>query len=96
MIVEQITFRVRRGAQHEFERHVAEWTALMRRSRGFVTQILMRNANEPTEYRAEVRWVSREYRDRFSAHDDSEARALAERGAAALEGAPTHGLFEVV
>ena len=77
MVVDLVTFRVKNGRQTEFERHCEEWARLMRRSRGFVNQVLMRNLEDPTEYRAEVRWVSREYRDRFAARRPPSVRANA-------------------
>ena len=96
MIVDLVTFRVKRGKQQEFEKHNEEWLRLMRRTRGFIGQVLMRNADDPSEYHAEVRWVSREYRDRFSAHEFAEGRSLAQQGAALLEGPPAHRLLEQV
>lgn len=96
MIVELVTFRIKRGKEQAFERHREEWLRLLRRSRGFIAQILMRNAEDPAEYRAEVRWVNRSYRDQFNAHDDAEARSLLTESAAILDGAPAHALFEYV
>lgn len=96
MVVELVTFRIKRGKEQAFERHRDEWLRLLRRSKGFVTQILMRNADDPSEYRAEVRWVNKEYRDRFNAHKDGEARTLATESAAILEGPPAHALFEYI
>ena len=54
----------------------------------------MRNADDPAEYRAEIRWVNKEYRDRFNAPQNAEARSLVTESAAILEGPPTHALFE--
>ena len=66
MIVDLVTFRVKSGKEQEFEAQQQEWAALMRRARGFINQVLMRNLENPSEYQAEVRWVNRDYRDRFS------------------------------
>lgn len=96
MVVDLVTFRVKRGKQQEFERHNEDWVRLMRRARGFITQVLMRSADDPAEYHAEVRWVNRDYRDRFAAHDDKESKALFQRSAAILETAPAHRLLEYV
>lgn len=96
MVVDLVTYRVKRGKEREFERHHEDWARLMRRSRGFVARVLMRNAEDPAEYRAEVRWVSKEYRDRFNALDDGDAKALLKASAGILEGPPTHSLLEPV
>jgi heme-degrading monooxygenase HmoA len=96
MVVDLVTFRVQRGKQQEFEIHNEDWVGLMRKARGFIAQVLMRSADDPTEYHAEIRWVNRDYRDRFAAHDDGESKALAQRAAALLEGPPTHRLVEYV
>ncbi len=96
MVVELITFRVRQGKHQEFERHSEDWVRLMRRSRGFVNHLLLRNTDDPTEYRAEVRWVSKEYRDRFNTNRDGESESLLKQSEAILEGPPTHCLLELV
>jgi len=96
MIVELVAFRIKRGKQQEFEQHCEEWLRLLRRSRGFIGQILMRNAEDPTDYRAEVRWVNKDYRDRFNGPEDAEARSFLTRAAGILEGPPTHSLLEYV
>lgn len=96
MIVDLVTFRVKSGKDQEFEAHQQEWLALMRRSRGFINQVIMRSLENPSEYYAEVRWVNRDYRDRFSAHEDKESRALVQKGSAILDGPPGHRLLESV
>jgi len=96
MIVEQTTFRLRKGKAREFEKHSDERLKRLRRSRGFVTQIMMRNADDPGEYRVELRWVSREYRDRFQAREESDGRALQQSFASLLESPPAHCLLEYV
>jgi len=96
MIVDLVTFRVRRGKEQEFERHAEEWIRQMRRSRGFITQSLMRGAEDPSEYRATIRWVNREYRDRFNGQETGEAKALVKRASTILESPPVHCLLEQV
>ena len=96
MIVELVAFRIKRGKQHEFEQHCEEWLRLLRRSRGFIGQILMRNAEDATDYRAEIRWVNKEYRDRFKSHADAEAPSFLTKTEGILEGPPTHSLLEYV
>jgi len=96
MIVDLITFRVRSGKEQEFEVHQQEWVKLMRRSRGFINQVVLRSLDDPAEYHAEVRWVNRDYRDRFSAHEDRESKSLVQQGSAILDGPPTHRLLEYV
>ena len=96
MIVELVTFRIKNGKEQDFETHHQEWGRLMRRSRGFIGQIMMRSLEDPSEYHAEVRWVSQDYRDRFSARDDGEKKSLEKKGAALLEGPPSHRLLEFV
>jgi heme-degrading monooxygenase HmoA len=96
MVVDLVTFRVKRGKQQEFERHNEEWVRLMRRSRGFIAQVLMRSADDPGEYHAEIRWVNRDYRDRFAAGDDLESKSLRQKSAAILDAAPAHRLLEYV
>ena len=96
MVIDLITFRVRRGREREFEDQQATLLRLMRRSGGFIAQVLMRSADDPTEYRAEVRWVSRDYRDRFNAHGDPEVRGAMERSAALFDAPPTYALLEIV
>ncbi|OLD64946.1 MAG: hypothetical protein AUI47_03540 [Acidobacteria bacterium 13_1_40CM_2_68_5] len=96
MIVDLVTFRVRSGKAQEFEAHQQEWLKLMRRSRGFINQVVLRSLDDPTEYHAEVRWVNRDYYDRFSAHQDGESQALVQKGTAVLDGPPTHRLLEYI
>lgn len=96
MIVDQVTFRVKNGREQEFEAQQQEWTALMRRARGFINQVLLRSLENPAEYHAEVRWVNRDYRDRFSAQEDRESKALAQKRSAILEGPPSHRLLESI
>lgn len=96
MIVDLITFHVRLGKDQEFEAHQQDWLKLMRRSRGFINQVMLKSLEEPGEYLAEVRWVNREYRDRFSSQEDREAKTLAQKSAAVLEGPPIHRLLESV
>ena len=96
MIVDRVTFRVRRGKEQEFEALHQEWLKLMRRSRGFINQVMLRSLEDPCEYHSEVRWVNQDYRDQFSAHEDKESKALVQQGAAILEGPPAHRLFESV
>lgn len=96
MVVDLVTFRVRRDRQQDFERHSEDWVRVMRRSRGFINQILMRSLDDPAEYRAEVRWVSKDYRDRFNAQQDAEVQALLKQAASLLEGPPTRTLLEFV
>jgi len=40
--------------------------------------------------------VNRDYRDRFSAHQDGDSQALVQKGTAVLDGPPTHRLLEYV
>ena len=96
MIVDLVTFRIRSGKDQEFEALQQEWIKLMRRSRGFINQVMMRSLEEPAEYIGEVRWVNKDYRDRFSAHEDRESKALVQKGASILEGPPLHRLLESV
>jgi heme-degrading monooxygenase HmoA len=96
MVVDLVTFRVKSGRQADFERHCEDWARLLRRSRGFIGQVLLRNVEDPTEYRAEVRWVSREYRDRFAGRQDAETQALLKASATLLESAPGRTLLEAV
>ena len=96
MIVDMVTFRVRSGKDQEFEAHHQEWIKLMQRSRGFISQVMLRNLEEPSEYVAEIRWVNKDYRDRFSAQTDKESKTLAQKGASILEAAPLHRLLESV
>lgn len=92
MVVDHVTYRVRAGKEQEFESLQEDWLRLLRGARGFITRTLMRNAEDAVEYHAEVRWVSKEYRDRFAARQDSDR--LQEKGAAVLEGPPAHRLLE--
>jgi len=94
MVVDLISFRVKPDRVREFERHNEDWLRLMRRTRGFVTQSLMRNVDRQGEFVATVRWVSRDYRDRFVAADDAERRTLNQQGRDILEGPPVSVLLE--
>jgi heme-degrading monooxygenase HmoA len=94
MIVDLVSFRVKQDRQQEFERHNEDWVRLMRRSRGFVTQRLMRRIDRPGEYVASVRWVNRDFRDRFHGADDAERRMLRQKAADLLEGPPDSVLLE--
>ena len=94
MIVDLVTFRVRKDKLQEFQKHTDDRLKLLRGSRGFISHVLMRNVEDPTEFRAEVRWVNREYRDRFETGEDAESRALTQKGTAILESPPTHCLLE--
>ena len=96
MIVDLVTFRVKQDRIAEFEKHNEEWVRMMRRARGFVTQILMRSLDRPGEFTAEVRWVNREYRDRFGSAEDSDRKALQQKARDLLEGPPQSVLFEYV
>jgi heme-degrading monooxygenase HmoA len=96
MIVDLVTFRVRSGKDQEFEALHQEWTRLMRKSRGFINQLMLRSLEEPCEYIAEVRWVNKDYRDRFSVHEDKDTKTLAQKSASILEGPPLHRLLESV
>ena len=94
MVVDLISFHVKPDRVREFERHNEDWLRLMRRTRGFVTQSLMRNVDRQGEFVATVRWVSRDYRDRFVAADDAERRTLHQQGRDILEGPPVSVLLE--
>jgi heme-degrading monooxygenase HmoA len=96
MIVDLVTFRVRSGKEQEFEALSQDALKLMRRSKGFISQVVLKSLEDPAEYHAEVRWVSKDYRDRFSARNDGDAGALKQRGASILEQAPAHRLLEPV
>ena len=96
MIVDLVMFRVRRGKEEEFEQQQQEWLKLMRRTRGFITQVTFRSVEDPCEYHAEVRWVNKDYRDRFKEHEDKDSKALAQKGSAILEGPPVHRVLESV
>ena len=96
MVVEWVTFRVRQGKEQEFEVHHQEWIRRLRRTRGFIGETLLRSVDDPSEYHDEVRWVSRDYRDRFHSPDDREGRALAQKGHALFDGAPSTRLLEQV
>ncbi len=96
MVIDLITFRVKKGKEKEFEMNQEEWVKLMRRARGFITQVLMRSSEDPAEFHAEVRWVNREYRDRFAAHEEKESKALVQKGASILDGPPAHRLLEPI
>jgi len=96
MIVDLVNFRVRSGKDQEFEALHQEWIKLMRGSRGFINQVMLRSVEEPGEFFAEIRWVNKDYRDRFSAHEDKESKALGQKSASILEGPPVHRLLESV
>jgi len=96
MIVDLVTFRLKNGKEQEFETLNQDALKLMRKSRGFISQVMLRSLEDPAEYHAEVRWVSKEYRDRFIARSDSDTTALSQRGASILESAPAHRLLEPV
>ena len=96
MIIEQTTYRLRAGKSAEFEKRSQERLQSLRRARGFVTQIVMRNADDPAEYRMELRWANREYRDRYQAQEESLGRGPHQAIAALLEGPPVRSLFEFV
>ena len=96
MIIEMVSFRVKPDRIPDFERHNEEWVRLMRRSRGFVTQSLMRTVDKPSEYLAEVRWVNRDYRDRFHAEEDAERRTLQQKARELLDAPPDSRLVESV
>ena len=96
MVIDLVSFRVKKGKEKEFEMHQEEWVKLMRRARGFIAQVLMRNAEDPAEYHAEVRWVNREYRDHFSSHEDRESKSLVQKGLSILDGPPAHRLLEPI
>lgn len=94
MIVDLVTFRVKADKAVEFERHCDDWNRQMRLARGFVTQHLMRRIDRPGEYLATVRWVNRDYRDRFHAASDPESQALRHKGGELLEAPPQSALYE--
>ena len=96
MIVDMVTFRVRPERIAEFEKHNEDWVRMMRRARGFITQVLMRSLDHPHEFTAEVRWVNREYRDRFNVADDPDRKALQQRAHDLLDGPPRSVLLESV
>lgn len=96
MIIELVSFRVKPDRIPEFERHNEEWVRLMRRARGFVTQSLMRSVDRPGEFVAEVRWVSRDYRDRFHASDDADRRTLQTQARDILDAPPDSRLVESI
>lgn len=94
MIVDLVTFRVKADKASEFERHSEEWTRQMKRARGFVTQHMMRSIDRQGEYLATVRWVNRDYRDRFHAASDPDLLALRRKGSELLEAPPQSVLYE--
>ncbi len=96
MIVDLVTFRVKSGKEDEFEAQQQEWITQLRRSRGFINQVLLRSLDNPSEYHAELRWVNRDYRDRFSAHEDRESRTLVQKRSALLDGPPSNRLLEFI
>ena len=96
MIVDLVTFRVKPDRVQEFERHNEEWVRLMRRARGFITQTLMRGLDRPGEFTAEVRWVNRDYRDRFHGGDDPDRAVLQQKARDLLDSPPASVLLEDV
>jgi heme-degrading monooxygenase HmoA len=96
MIVDLVTFRVKPDRAPEFERHNEDWVSRMRQARGFVTHTLMRNVDRPQEYTAIVRWVNRDYRDRFHGGDDPERSVLQQRARDLLEGPPANVILETL
>lgn len=96
MVVERITYRVKRDRMADFESLAAESFAMLRRARGFVTFTLARSIDDPAELHADIRWVNRSYRDRFASAPDAAAKALEGRREALLEGPPTHRLIETL
>jgi quinol monooxygenase YgiN len=96
MIIDLVSFRVKPQRVQDFLRHNEDWLRLMRRARGFVTQILFRSLDRPGEYVAQVSWVNRDYRDRFHSSDDADRRALQDQALEFLEVAPTNTLVESV
>jgi heme-degrading monooxygenase HmoA len=96
MIVDLVTFRVRNGKEQEFEALHQENLRLMRRSRGFINQIMLRSLDDPLEYHAEIRWVSKDYLDRFSSQEGGASGPIQQKGSSVLEGPPTHRLLEPV
>ena len=95
MIVDLVTYRVRADKASEFERHCDDWMRQMKRARGFVTQHMMRRIDKPGEYLATVRWVNRDYRDRFHAATDQESQALRHKGGELFDAPPLSDLYEV-
>ncbi|HZN02445.1 MAG TPA: antibiotic biosynthesis monooxygenase [Candidatus Polarisedimenticolia bacterium] len=96
MIIELVSFRVKTDRIPDFERHNEEWVRLMRRARGYVTHSLMRSLDSPAEFTSEVRWVNRDYRDRFHAIDDAERRALHQNARDLFDGPPDSRLVETI
>jgi heme-degrading monooxygenase HmoA len=96
VVVEWTIYRVREGMGGEFEARAEERLGVLKRARGFITQSLMRNADDPGEYRAEIRWVSREYRDRFLARHEADGKAFDEKLSKLLDAPATHCLLEPV
>lgn len=96
MIIELVSFRVKADRVSDFERHNEEWVRLMRRARGFVTHSLMRNVDHPAEFTSEVRWVNRDYRDRFHSVDDAERQALHTKAREIFDAPPDSRLVETV
>jgi hypothetical protein len=95
VIVEIVTYRVRRGREEEFEKHQEERTRRLRRAGGFVALRLLRNAEGGGEYRAEVRWAGRDYRDRAIA-PGGPADAAGDHLDTILEAPPDRHLFEEI
>ncbi|MGH9750848.1 MAG: antibiotic biosynthesis monooxygenase [Candidatus Polarisedimenticolia bacterium] len=96
MVVEQLSFRVRRGREADFEKDRQALHAALRRAQGFVTLAWYRGVENAAEQVAEIRWASRDYRDRFAATDDKETVALRARAAERLEAPPAARLLEPI
>ncbi len=95
MVVEIVTYRVRRGKEEEFEKHQEDRTRRLRRARGFMALRLLRNAEGPGEYQAEIRWASRDLRDRALAAGGP-AEAAGDALDTILESPPNRRLFEEI
>jgi len=95
VVVEIVTFRVRRGREEEFEKHQEERTRRLRRARGFVAMRVLRSAEGDGGYQAEVRWAGRDYRDRAIA-PGGPADAAGDLVDTILEGPPNRHLFEEI
>ena len=96
MVVDLVIYKVRKGKIREFEAHAEERLHLLRKARGFITHGLMRNADDPGEYRSEERWVSREYRDRFLGRHQAQCESLSLKATEFLDAPPVHALLETV
>jgi heme-degrading monooxygenase HmoA len=72
-------FRVREGAQEEFERLYGangEWVRLFRRSPAYVGTELWRDRDQPNRYITVDRWRSRAERERFLREERSDYAVL--------------------